>query len=93
MTPTQLHRRSALALMGGSAVAGLTGLPAFARAAPVQNEDWAALGADVTLLARTAAKLEEVVASLPRTPIPPKSQVPPEVPSHCPAEMMRGPGS
>ena len=36
-----LHRRSALALMGGSALAGI-GLPAWAR-----SEDWAALGADV----------------------------------------------
>lgn len=37
-----LNRRHALSLMGGTAVAGLTGLPAVA-----QTEDWAALGADV----------------------------------------------
>jgi len=37
-----LNRRHALTLMGGTAVAGLTGLPALA-----QTEDWAALGADV----------------------------------------------
>jgi mannosyl-oligosaccharide alpha-1,2-mannosidase len=37
-----LNRRHALSLMGGTAVAGLTGLPALA-----QTEDWAALGADV----------------------------------------------
>ncbi|KQW78803.1 glycoside hydrolase family 47 protein [Brevundimonas sp. Root1279] len=37
-----LNRRSALALMGGSAFAGLAGAPAYAR-----SEDWAALGADV----------------------------------------------
>ncbi|GAA0652800.1 glycoside hydrolase family 47 protein [Brevundimonas lenta] len=37
-----LHRRHALALLGGSTLAGLTGLPAMA-----QSEDWSALGADV----------------------------------------------
>lgn len=37
-----LNRRHALSLMGGTAAAGLTGLPARA-----QTEDWAALGADV----------------------------------------------
>ncbi|RZJ01447.1 MAG: alpha-mannosidase [Brevundimonas sp.] len=37
-----LNRRHALTLMGGTAIAGLTGLPALA-----QTEDWAALGADV----------------------------------------------
>jgi mannosyl-oligosaccharide alpha-1,2-mannosidase len=37
-----LNRRHALSLMGGTAAAGLTGLPALA-----QSEDWAALGADV----------------------------------------------
>jgi mannosyl-oligosaccharide alpha-1,2-mannosidase len=42
-----LHRRSALALMGGSALAGMTGLPAWARSEALQSEDWAALGADV----------------------------------------------
>jgi mannosyl-oligosaccharide alpha-1,2-mannosidase len=42
MTLSNLHRRSALALMGGSALAGMTGLPAWA-----QSEDWAALGSDV----------------------------------------------
>ncbi|MDP3801124.1 glycoside hydrolase family 47 protein [Brevundimonas sp.] len=42
MIRSNLHRRSALALIGGSALAGMTGLPAWAR-----SEDWAALGADV----------------------------------------------
>jgi mannosyl-oligosaccharide alpha-1,2-mannosidase len=42
MTLSNLNRRHALSLMGGTAVAGLTGLPAFG-----QTEDWAALGADV----------------------------------------------
>lgn len=37
-----LNRRHALSLMGGTAVAGLTGLPTLA-----QTEDWAVLGADV----------------------------------------------
>ncbi|HVL40509.1 MAG TPA: glycoside hydrolase family 47 protein [Brevundimonas sp.] len=37
-----LNRRHALSLMGGTAAAGLTGLPARA-----QTEDWVALGADV----------------------------------------------
>jgi mannosyl-oligosaccharide alpha-1,2-mannosidase len=37
-----LNRRHALSLLGGTAVAGLTGPPAMA-----QTEDWAALGADV----------------------------------------------
>ncbi|WP_332658845.1 glycoside hydrolase family 47 protein [Brevundimonas sp.] len=37
-----LNRRHALSLMGGTAAAGLTGLPARA-----QTEDWTALGADV----------------------------------------------
>ncbi|WP_332641438.1 glycoside hydrolase family 47 protein [Brevundimonas sp.] len=42
MTLSNLNRRHALSLMGGTAAAGLTGLPALA-----QSEDWAALGADV----------------------------------------------
>ena len=42
MTLSNLNRRHALSLMGGTAIAGLTGLPAFS-----QTEDWAALGADV----------------------------------------------
>lgn len=42
MTLSNLNRRHALALMGGSAAAALTGMPAMA-----QTEDWAALGADV----------------------------------------------
>lgn len=42
MTVPSLHRRHALALMGGSVLAGGAGLPAVAR-----SEDWAALGADV----------------------------------------------
>ncbi|RZJ75127.1 MAG: alpha-mannosidase, partial [Brevundimonas sp.] len=46
MIRNRLTRRHALALSGGFAALGLTGLPA--RAAPsVQSEDWAALGADV----------------------------------------------
>lgn len=41
-----LNRRHALTLMGGSALAGLTGLPANAQSG-WRSEDWAALGADV----------------------------------------------
>lgn len=43
MNQPRLHRRHALALMGGSVLAGMSGLPALAR----PEEDWAALGADV----------------------------------------------
>ena len=44
----RLHRRHALALMGGSAFVGLSGGgSAAARSGAFQSEDWAALGADV----------------------------------------------
>src|SRR4051812_22534595 len=44
MIQNRLTRRHALALSGGLAALGLTGLPARAAA---QSEDWTALGADV----------------------------------------------
>jgi len=47
MIQSRLTRRHALALSGGLAALGLTGLPASAQSEALPTEDWAALGADV----------------------------------------------